>query len=182
MDPRVVQALADTPVPDFDPATPEGRAASTGFLADLVERATGRSCAGCTLCCKLAGVPELHKDDGRWCPHCDARNGCRIYAERPASCRVFVCLWRAGYGRDEMKPSQVRVMGGLEDRADGSGRLWHLDVDPSRPDAWRSPLVREFLDAVRDTGEPVVIRVGRRILRVPATGPVDGLATRAARP
>lgn len=180
MDPRVVQALAEATVPAFDAGTPEGRAASTAFLADLVQRATGRSCMGCTLCCKLSGIPELNKPDGQWCSHCDTRSGCRIYAQRPGSCRDFVCLWRAGYGPDEMKPSEVRVMGGLEEKSDGSGRLWHLDVEPSRPDAWRSGVVREFLEAVRDTGEPVVVRIGRRVIRVPATGLVDSLMPKAA--
>jgi hypothetical protein len=70
-------------------------------------------------------------------------------------------------------------MGGLEEKPDGSGRLWHLDVDPSRPEAWRAGVVQEFLEAMRDTGEPVVIRIGRRIIRVPASGPVDGLAPKA---
>ena len=54
-----------------------------------------RSCVGCTVCCEVVGVRELKKDRFTKCMH-QCEHGCGIYAERPASCAGFVCLWRNG--------------------------------------------------------------------------------------
>ena len=33
----------------------------------------GRSCDGCTLCCKLLSVEEIDKPQQHWCEHCDPK-------------------------------------------------------------------------------------------------------------
>lgn len=51
-----------------------------------------RSCGSCTVCCTVLGVRELAKPMRTPCAH-DSGKDCRIYAERPQSCRDFSCLW-----------------------------------------------------------------------------------------
>ena len=53
----------------------------------------GRSCEGCTLCCKLVGVPEIGLPPGQWCEDCDVGNGCKIYDDRPKPCQGFYCAY-----------------------------------------------------------------------------------------
>src|SRR5689334_9910290 len=62
----------------------------------------GRSCDGCTLCCKLAEVKALAKPMGVWCEHCEIGNGCSIYEARPSECRVFYCLYRTAEGISDL--------------------------------------------------------------------------------
>jgi hypothetical protein len=59
----------------------------------FTEPAAGRSCGGCTMCCKVLGITELQKPVGKWCKHCEIGYGCRIYETRPAECRTFHCAW-----------------------------------------------------------------------------------------
>ena len=96
--------------------------------------APGRSCAGCTMCCRIFGIPELQKPRHQWCSHCEIGVGCKIYDERPASCREFVCGYLVDGGVPEhWKPSKSRMVLTSED----SGRRLVIHVDTSRPDAWK---------------------------------------------
>lgn len=54
-----------------------------------------RTCGACTACCTVMGVHELAKARYEACENLCAR-GCRIYADRPASCRTFECQWLRG--------------------------------------------------------------------------------------
>ncbi len=54
-----------------------------------------RECGPCTVCCTVLGVPELGKATYRDCEHL-CGTGCKIYPDRPASCRTFACQWLRG--------------------------------------------------------------------------------------
>ena len=54
-----------------------------------------RECGPCTACCTVMGVPELGKGLHETCEHLGP-TGCRIYVDRPASCRTFSCQWLRG--------------------------------------------------------------------------------------
>lgn len=71
----------------------------------------GRSCDGCTVCCTVMAVPELHKGSRRACDHV-GRDGCRAHDTRPESCRLFHCAWLRGAidGGDDMRPDALGVM------------------------------------------------------------------------
>lgn len=81
---------------------------------------TQRKCGTCTLCCRLLPVqegvhieradagglveqafalaellPEFVKAAGEKCKH-QCSKGCRIYENRPLSCRGFECMWLQG--------------------------------------------------------------------------------------
>jgi len=103
-------------------------------LLDTAELVPGRSCQGCTMCCKLMEVDALGKPRGAWCGHCDQKRGCTIYETRPDACRIFYC----GYLRIPMlderwKPSKAKFLVNYESP---SNRIV-IHVDPARPGAWR---------------------------------------------
>ena len=94
----------------------------------------GRSCADCTMCCKVLGIPELAKPRGVVCTHCDWGKGCTVYAQRPAACRDFDCsyLLSPALG-EEWKPTTARLVLGYMARED----IILVFTDPEHPGAWR---------------------------------------------
>jgi hypothetical protein len=93
----------------------------------------GRSCAGCTLCCKLLSVAALDKPRLVWCVHCAPGSGCTIYDRRPAICRSFQCGWlRDPVLGDHWQPARSKMVVSYESAA----RI-AIHVDPGRPDGWR---------------------------------------------
>lgn len=122
---------------------------------DLIE---GRTCDGCTLCCKVLAIDELDKPRGVWCSNCNPRTGCRIYAERPAPCRSFYCGYRRIPGLDERwKPSHAKFLINYESEL----KRTVIHVDPARPGAWRlepylSTLRRWAAAAAREDGMVLV--------------------------
>lgn len=68
-----------------------------------------RRCDGCTECCTILGVVELHKPMMTRCRH-EMVGGCSVYAHRPETCAEFLCLWREGWGTDEMRPDKCGFM------------------------------------------------------------------------
>ena len=122
------------------------------------EPAPGRNCDGCTMCCKIFGIPELEKPRHRWCSHCTVGVGCRIYDRRPPSCREFVCGYLVdGRVPEHWKPSKSRMVLTTED----DGRRLVIHVDTGRPDAWRkAPYYAEIkqmaLTAARNRHQVIV--------------------------
>jgi hypothetical protein len=131
-------------------------------VADSDAIAPGRSCAGCTLCCKIMGIAALEKPPGTWCKHCEPASGCRIYEQRPQECRSFLCGYLVnGQLGEEWKPSRSRLVLELQ------GPRIGVHVDPQRPDAWKrepfySSLKRWAAAAVQDRGE-IVAYIGKRV-------------------
>ena len=74
-------------------AAPPDRRLEQPVAAHDQMTAAGRECGDCTLCCKVMAIEQLAKPASAWCPHCKPGRGCRIYADRPAECRAFSCLW-----------------------------------------------------------------------------------------
>lgn len=127
---------------------------------ELVE---GRSCDGCTLCCKLLAVESLDKPRAVWCPHCDQKRGCKIYEKRPVECGAFYC----GYRRipsldDQWKPSKAKFLINYE--SDSERIVIH--VDPVRPDAWRIEpyysTIKQWARRAAAQGRLVVVWAGKR--------------------
>ena len=104
------------------------------FLVSDALLVPGRSCAGCTMCCKIMSVEAIAKPSLKWCPHCDIGKGCKIYDTRPDACRLFYChyLKEGGIG-EHWKPALSRMM--LTYNPDAL-RL-SVYVDPDRAGAWR---------------------------------------------
>ena len=91
-----------------------------------------RACDGCTMCCKLLGVPELDKPALAWCTHCDIGVGCTVHAERPATCAAFTCGFLISPGLDERwRPSSCKIVLAFDEPAK------RIYVHVERGDAWR---------------------------------------------
>jgi hypothetical protein len=118
-----------------------------------------RSCGSCSLCCKLLAIDELGKAAGDWCVHVVRGKGCSVYESRPDSCRAFRCYWLDQAMLDEAwRPDRS----GLILRDVGSGVLL-VEVEPSKPDAWRRP---PFLDQLRRWSQMALANGGMVVVKL----------------
>ena len=121
--------------------------------------APGRSCQGCTLCCKLLGITSLEKAPDRWCEHCAIGQGCKIYDTRPEECRTFHCTWLLDARMPaEWAPKDSRLVVAQNE----SGVLVHSD--PRRSGAWRKEpfhtSIRRWAKDIVPRGKQVLVREG----------------------
>ena len=128
------------------------------------ELIAGRDCDGCTMCCKLLAIDVLNKPRGRWCGHCNARAGCRIYETRPEPCRSFYCGYRRIADLDERwKPSHAKFLINFETAANRI--VLHVDAD--RPGAWRAEpyfsTIRRWAGPAWKEGRLVLVWKGREL-------------------
>lgn len=94
----------------------------------------GRSCAGCTLCCKLLSISELNKPQQLWCEHCTIGRGCKIYDSKPSECSTFYCMYLVDARLDDAwKPSNCNFVMSFETHAN----RFVIHCDAHRRDAWR---------------------------------------------
>lgn len=129
------------------------------------DRSSPRTCGDCGLCCKLMGVSALDKPAGRWCGHFGRASGCAVYADRPADCRVFNCLWLLTEALDAAwKPSTAGFL--LHSDA---GRVI-VESDPARPHDWRREPYQSRLRGWAAAGHEVLVFAGRRGLRLGQDG------------
>lgn len=115
-----------------------------------------KTCGSCTLCCKFTTVPELPKSGNGWCPHCEIGKGCRIYDDRPESCRAFLCFWKAEGWPDELRPDRCRVM---FEALVGVNTVMAV-VEPSRPQAWRKQAIARVIERLTSVGRSVLVFCG----------------------
>jgi len=103
-----------------------------------------RVCGDCSACCVLMGVEEIDKAPYRACPH--LAGGCTIYAERPSSCRAWVCGWLTSPKLpDEMRPDRCGIV--LDTRPNAitlQGHAvvcGHILVSPGHEEDYNLPLI-----------------------------------------
>ena len=134
----------------------------------MVQIVDGRSCKGCTLCCKVLAVSELEKPRATWCTHCDVKSGCKIHGAHPAECRDFHCGYLTNPALDERwDPTQSKIVLAYDEV--NAPRL-SVHVDPARADAWRqepyySQIKRWAAAAVAQRGQ-VIVWQGRSTIAV----------------
>jgi hypothetical protein len=138
--------------------------------AVMVQPASGKSCGSCTECCRIVGVTELSKPAGASCVHCASGVGCRIYVDRPQSCRTFMCDWlvQPQLG-PELKPDRCHVV--LMHMPQHRGLVAGCDLE--HPDAWRAPAVINLLRRLAATVPPdwrVIAAVGDQLWRITERG------------
>lgn len=131
---------------------------------DLVK---GRSCDGCTLCCKLPSLEDVGKARNEWCRHCNPKTGCTIYNQRPQICRDFHCgyLYISALSED-WKPSKCKLFVAFEQ----SANRVVIHVDPARPDGWlKEPYYSHIKwwskEVAREQGQ-VIVWIGNRTIAV----------------
>jgi hypothetical protein len=135
--------------------------------------APARSCGTCTLCCKVLRIPELDKAHGVWCRHARPGHGCAIYADRPQSCRNFVCGYLAS---PELSEEWHPVRAKLVMVREPNGGITAV-ADPGRPDAWRAePYYSQLKSWARqgiDARRQVIVRIGSRTIAILPDKDVD---------
>ena len=103
-------------------------------MSEPIPYVPGRSCANCTMCCKLLGIVELNKPHQTVCPNCNAGRSCRIYADRPQSCRNFVCAYLlTPLVPEYWKPAASKMVLEIDVRT----QRISVHVDAARKDAWK---------------------------------------------
>ena len=131
----------------------------------------GRSCDGCTMCCKLLRIDAFDKPKSQWCVHCDIGSGCKIYEERPSECRDFNCgfLTEAHIG-DHWKPAKSKMVIALA----SDGKRLTVFVDSDRPNAWRKePFysdIKKWARAAADNQGRVIVSQGSNVITVTPDG------------
>lgn len=131
--------------------------------------APGRSCEGCTACCKLPSLEPFGKPMQQWCEHCEIGKGCNIYSQRPDDCRTFFCGWilDASIG-EEWNPRHSKMVIKFE-----NNRVTVL-VDKDRKDTWRrerfNGLIRRWAAAALAQRGEVIVWEGLEAIRVLPNG------------
>ena len=124
-----------------------------------------RTCGECAMCCKMPEIKALAKPAHQWCTHCSTRRGCDIYLERPETCRNFHCgyITQADIG-EEWFPLTARMMVTFTP----DGQHVFVQVDPSRPDAWRkAPYLQQLKNWARmnnPRGQQIIVAIARRYI------------------
>ena len=119
------------------------------------------------MCCQVLEIEELKKPAGLLCKDCSAAGGCNIYLDRPQVCRDYECLWKGDRGLGpQLRPDRVGTL--LMEDPDSDE--YRAVCDPSKPLAWRTPLVFQHLVAMAKAGRTVVAKAGLKSWRIHATG------------
>jgi hypothetical protein len=110
-------------------------------------------------------IEALAKPVSSWCPHCKPGRGCQIYADRPAECRTFSCLWLVNDQLDQhWKPNKSKLV--LTTSEDGI----EVRCDPGFPDAWRREPFRSEIHQWAVSGQTqdmtVVVIIGQKMILV----------------
>ena len=134
----------------------------------------GRQCGSCSLCCKVVAFPDFQKPAGKWCQHVNQGRGCKIHAERPASCAAYHCEWMLNPGLSaEWKPDRARFVMGTYP---GTNAL-AISVDPGAPGAWlKEPyygFIKEWARTALVNNSYVMVLNGNRVTIVLPTDNVD---------
>jgi hypothetical protein len=133
------------------------------------------------MCCKLLRIAELDKPKDKWCPNFAAGTGCSIYADRPPSCREFVCRWLINPTLGpEWKPNVCKMV------LDYRTGILVVHVDPAASGAWRQEpyysAIRQMAAKGFSSNELVmVIEKGRSIVILPDREMDMGVVDPAAR-
>ena len=129
-----------------------------------------RQCGDCQTCCRILPTKEINKPALTKCPHQQHHKGCKIYATRPISCRLWSCVWlmeddnghlrrpdHCHYVVDPMPDFAIARVPGQPDRELALVQVW---VDPKYPDAHEDPGLREYLNERGTEGFAAIIRYG----------------------
>jgi hypothetical protein len=132
------------------------------MLDQLAKPAPGKSCGPCTMCCKSLEIDHFNKPMGKLCVNCTGE-GCAIYMERPKVCREFLCEWICERSLPpNLRPDRVGTI--LIDDQDADE--YQAVCDPSKPMAWRNPLMFRHLVSVAKQGRLVIAKSGLKAWRI----------------
>lgn len=119
------------------------------------------------MCCQVLEIEIFEKPPGLLCTHCHKTEGCKIYHQRPQVCRDYECSWMMERSLPStLRPDKV----GTILMEDPDSDEYQAVCDPSKPLAWRHPLVFKHLVAMAKEGRTVVAKAGLKAWRIYDTG------------
>ena len=124
---------------------------------------TSRQCGPCTSCCTALEIVELNKPAGVPCTNLGP-SGCSIYATRPEPCRAFMCGWLEGFGSEDERPDQTKIILRTGHASDGPLKdVPFAMAHETEPGASEKRVGRKVLNALAKKITVVLIRLdGRR--------------------
>lgn len=135
----------------------------------MTRQAVTRQCGECTLCCELLPVAEINKPASTRCKHQSRTKGCKIYANRPISCRVWSCVWWLNVDVEGMRrPDKTHyvidptpdIVKQTNDDTGYSAELPVIQVwcDPKYPEAYKDPALLDFIYRRAEEGMGTLVR------------------------
>lgn len=119
------------------------------------------------MCCRVLEIEFFNKPMGRLCTFCVEGGGCGTYETRPRVCREFLCEWMCERALStQLRPDRVGTV--LIDDPDADE--YQAVCDPSRPMAWRHPLMFKHLVSIAKGGRTVIAKAGMRAWRIYENG------------
>lgn len=138
-----------------------------------------RQCGECNLCCKLVPVVEgaivngkhiggMNKPAGQRCRFQKHHKGCSIYDRRPMACRAWNCRWLVEDDTHDLHrpdrthcvidlmPDLIRITD--DERGPVDIEVVQIWVDPTYPDAWRSPEMLAYIERRGSENIATIIR------------------------
>lgn len=115
----------------------------------------GRTCGGCTECCRLLHVEAFGKREFEECAHAIKGEGCNGYETfQPENCRKYQCSWLAGVGPEDHRPDRIGFLINVTDEmcAFYEGRPGALSTEAGIR-AVRNLAVHRRVGIVYETGE-----------------------------
>ena len=77
-------------------------------------------CGDCNMCCKLPNINKTYfkdtifqKDSFEWCKNCEIGVGCKVYKDRPKTCKDYECTFLCGF--TYIRPNKLGFLVTLED-------------------------------------------------------------------
>jgi hypothetical protein len=67
-----------------------------------------------------------------WCQHCEIGVGCKIYEDRPETCKNFICGWLKGLVPEEWKPNKVGFYITMEQEEQIRDKVFVIYAEPHR--------------------------------------------------
>jgi Fe-S-cluster containining protein len=125
-----------------------------------LRRVTGRSCGGCTACCRPFAIKAVEKPANVWCQHCKVGTGCKIYDTRPNACRGFACAWLFGAGELGDRPDELGVLWDTHELMQGCYIVRLIEVIPGA----LARLPREVVERVQGELVRFLARRGYTVL------------------
>jgi hypothetical protein len=150
--------------------TREIRQALPALIAgDRITSSAERLCGDCTLCCKVIAIDELAKPANSLCSYCRPGRGCTIYADRPAECESFSCVWLVNNLLDgRWRPNKSKLV--LTTSEDGIA----IRCDPGFSDAWRKdPYGCEIRDVIVIIGQRMILITPDQEFDLGVVGPYE---------
>ncbi len=111
-----------------------------------------RDCGSCNVCCTAMHVRALNKPPGERCQS-QGPTGCGIYADRPAACREWFCLWVRDPGQvfdTTHRPDRLGVFftASPPDGQTGRQRMYAHEVRPGAAHEPKAAQAIGFLERV----------------------------------